>query len=197
VRSDIRPFVPTPCREVLEVGCGRGATGHWLQQETGCRVTGVELNPVVAKAASAVLHRVVAGDVLSVEIGGSYDWILALELFEHLVEPLEFLERAERLLEPGGRILLSVPNVGHYSIVEDLLAGRWDYLPIGLLCSTHYRFFTRRTLVDWLVGAGFEHFEIVPQRTEVPERMLRLPLPVDAESLGTKGFYVQIERRRR
>ena len=49
---------------------------------------------------------------------------------------------------PGGRLVLSVPNVGHWAVVEDLLAGRWDYLPIGLLCYTHYRFFTRRTLAD-------------------------------------------------
>ena len=45
--------------------------------------------------------------------------------------------------------IFSIPNVGHYSIVEDLIAGRWDYLPIGLLCYTHFRFFTRHTLADW------------------------------------------------
>jgi hypothetical protein len=81
-------------------------------------------------------------------------------------------------------------------VVEDLLAGRWDYLPIGLLCYTHYRFFTRRTLEDWLRRSGLERFTLHPQRTELPARFAQLPAPfeVDRESLGTKGFYVVVER---
>lgn len=184
---------------VLEVGCGRGATGRLLEDRLGCLVTGVELNPVVARAAARHLHRVVAGDFLEVADGlaaeGPFDALVALELFEHLTDQDGFLELARRLLRPGGRIVLSVPNVGHYSVVEDLLAGRWDYLPIGLLCHTHYRFFTRHTLEDWLGRCGFRVFRLVPQETELPERWRRPPaalegLEVAAESLGTKGFYV-------
>jgi hypothetical protein len=91
--------------------------------------------------------------------------------------------------------VLSVPNVGHHAIVEDLLGGRWDYLPVGLLCSTHYRFFTRRTLSDWITAAGFRDFEIVPQRTEAPGWIEDLPaaIQIDAESLTTQGFYVVIQ----
>jgi 2-polyprenyl-3-methyl-5-hydroxy-6-metoxy-1,4-benzoquinol methylase len=184
---------------VLEVGCGRGATGRILEERLGCRVTGVELNPVVARAAARHLHRVVAGDFQQVaaELAADepFDALVALELFEHLTDQDGFLELARRLLRPGGRIVLSVPNVGHYSVVEDLMAGRWDYLPIGLLCHTHYRFFTRHTLEDWLGRCGFRALRLVPQETELPERW-RHPaaapdgLEVDAESLRTKGFYV-------
>jgi len=92
--------------------------------------------------------------------------------------------------------VLSVPNVGHHAIIEDLLAGRWDYLPVGLLCSTHYRFFTRRTLEDTLRAAGIENFEITPQRTEPPSWLEDLPdsFEVDPESLSTQGFYVVIRK---
>ena len=45
-----------------------------------------------------------------------------------------------QVLPPGGVVVLSVPNVGHWSVVADLLAGRWDYLPAGLVCVTHLRF---------------------------------------------------------
>jgi 2-polyprenyl-3-methyl-5-hydroxy-6-metoxy-1,4-benzoquinol methylase len=188
--------------EVLEVGCGRGATGRLLQEALGVRVTGVELNPVVARAAREHLHRVVAGDFQEVaaELAehGAFDGLLALELFEHLTDQEGFLDLARRLVRPGGWIVLSVPNVGHYSVVEDLLAGRWDYLPIGLLCYTHYRFFTRRTLEDWLVRCGFRQFRLLAQETELPERWRHPPdgmqgLAVDAQSLRTKGFYVIAE----
>jgi SAM-dependent methyltransferase len=194
IRSDILPFVPAGAKEVLEVGCGRGVTGRLLQETLGCRVTGVELNPVVAREAARYLHRVIQGDVQDLEIEGGYDVVVALEVVEHLVEAEAFLARIKRLLAPGGRAILSIPNVGHYSIVEDLIAGRWDYLPIGLLCYTHYRFFTRRTLADWLRRAGIEKFELVPQTTELPDRLRELPdrFEADTESLATKGFYVLI-----
>lgn len=195
VRSDVLPFVPEGAREVLEVGCGRGVTGKLLQEKLGCRVTGVELNPVVAREAAKHLHRVIQGDVQELEIEGGYDAVLGLEVVEHLVEAEAFLARIRKLLAPGGRAILSIPNVGHYSIVEDLIAGRWDYLPIGLLCYTHYRFFTRKTLADWLRRAGIERFELVPQKTELPAWISEVSgrFETDPESLATKGFYVLIE----
>jgi len=197
VRRDVLPFVPAAAREVLEVGCGRGVTGEYLRARLGCRVTGVELNPAVAAAAAGRLDRVVVGDVedaaVAAEIGGGYDALLALELFEHLVDQEAFLAGARRHLRPGGRIVLSVPNVGHHSVVADLLAGRWDYLPIGILCYTHYRFFTRKTLEDWLQRCGFDRFELVPQKTESPAWTADLAAETDEESLSTKGFFVSID----
>ena len=87
-----------------------------------------------------------------------------------------------------------MPNVGHYSIVEDLLAGRWDYVPMGLLCYTHFRFFTRATLESWIERAGFSSYEIVAQKGELPARLAALEtvLEVDRESLATTGFYVVV-----
>jgi hypothetical protein len=98
------------------------------------------------------------------------------------------------VLKSGGRIVLTVPNVGHWSIVEDLLAGRWDYLPMGILCYTHFRFFTYKTIQEWLECAGFVNYEITRQITEVPERFLSLgeSLTVDQESLSTSSFYVVV-----
>ena len=195
-REDIVPFVPSDCRELLEVGCGRGSTGRILQDRCGCRVTGVELNPVVAMEASRHLHHVICGDVEHVQLDTPFDAVVACELFEHLTDPLRFLRRMRDLVRPGGRIILSVPNVGHWSVVDDLMAGRWDYLPVGLLCHTHFRFYTRQTLETWLRSAGFERFEISAQRTDdVPPRFQQAPagFEPDIDSLSTSGFYVVIE----
>ncbi|MCB0210874.1 MAG: class I SAM-dependent methyltransferase [Anaerolineae bacterium] len=195
-RDDILPYLPQHAHHILEVGCGRGLTGRLIQTQLGCRVTGVELNPVVAEEAKRHLWQVIVGDIQTVTLEhNTYDAVVATELFEHLVEPEIFLEKMKRALKPAGRIILSVPNVGHYAIVEDLLAGRWDYIPIGLLCYTHVRFFTRATIEAWLTRVGFETFHIIPQLTELPEHFLNLPdrLDVDIENLKTKGFYVIID----
>ena len=155
------------------------------------------MNPVVAREAAANLDRVLTGDVETLEIDGRYDLVVALELFEHLVRQDEFLDRMRSLLDRDGTILLSVPNVGHHSIVRDLLAGRWDYLPIGLLCFTHYRFFTRATLESWFSRLGFSRIRLVPQTTELPPEIETLAathgLSLDLESLRTKGFYAMLQ----
>src|SRR5262249_46290274 len=73
VRDDVLPFVPATARDVLEIGCGRGLTGELLQRTLGCRVTGVELNPEVAKDAGRRLYAVRAGDVQTLDLGGPFD----------------------------------------------------------------------------------------------------------------------------
>ena len=194
-RVDIEGFIGDDVRDVLEIGCGGGATARFLAERFGARVTGVELNPAVAERASRWLERVIIGDVAQVELPvAAFDLVLALELIEHLPESEAVLRRLARAVRPGGRMLLSVPNVGHYSVVRDLLEGRWDYLPVGLLCYTHYRFFSRKTLEDWLGRCGFDRFDIEPQRTEVPDEIMRIAdhLPLDLESLGSQGFYVVV-----
>lgn len=196
-RADVVPLLPEslgPTSSVLEVGCGRGATTALIKERFGCRTVGIELNPEAAAAAGSRLDRVIRGDVQTVEPGETFDAIVAFELFEHLSDGQAFLERAAGWLRPGGRMVFSVPNVGHYSVVEDLIAGRWDYIPMGLLCATHVRFFTRRTLEDWLHAAGFDRYRIDAQTTPLPERIDALPdsLTPDRESLTTAGFYVSI-----
>ena len=83
-------------------------------------------------------------------------------------------------------------------MVEDLLAGRWDYVPIGLLCYTHARFFTRATLEDWIERAWEGSWHIIPQPTELPEwiEALSTILPCDRDDLGSKGFWVVLHAPR-
>lgn len=87
------------------MGCGPGVTGRLIQERLGCRVTGVELNPVVAREAARHLHRVLQGDVQTLDLDGRYDAVIALELVEHLVDSESFLARVRALLAPGGRAI--------------------------------------------------------------------------------------------
>lgn len=194
VREDVLPLLPDGALAVLEVGCGRGFTGAMLQRELGCHVTGVELNEQIANDARSRLHEVVHGDILTAEINGRFDAAILFDVLEHVTRGEALLRRVASLVRPGGVLLLSIPNVGHYSIVRDLLAGRWDYVPMGLLCYTHVRFFTRRTLEDWLLRCGFESFDILPRLTPLPPEIEELPeaLEVDRESLRTHGFHVLV-----
>ncbi|HTL70394.1 MAG TPA: methionine biosynthesis protein MetW, partial [Candidatus Eisenbacteria bacterium] len=59
-------------------------------------------------------------------------------------------------LKPGGRIIVSIPNVAHWSVRLHLLTGRFDYGDKGILDKTHVRFFTLRTARNLLRQANYK-----------------------------------------
>lgn len=196
-RRDLLPYVPRTAKTVLDVGCASGKTGKLIREGFNCRVSGIEPHPVAAALAKENLDHVYVGTLQDIDIAERFDLVIAADVIEHQRDFGEFLRQLMALTTPGGRVLLSIPNVGHHSIVGDLLAGRWDYVPIGLLCITHLRFFTRATLEDFLQMSGYCRYEIHPQPlSPLPECFQALSSHcqsvVNEESLRTPGFYVVI-----
>jgi 2-polyprenyl-3-methyl-5-hydroxy-6-metoxy-1,4-benzoquinol methylase len=94
-------------------------------------------------------------DVPPGEFGAEFDAVLFGDVLEHLVDPSEALVRVRPWLADRGVVVASVPNVGHWSIVADLLAGRFEYVPYSLLSGTHVRHFTRATVTDLFEASGY------------------------------------------
>ena len=86
---------------------------------------------------------------------GLFDVVLFADVVEHLQNPFAALEAARKVLRPAGQVVLSVPNVAHWSVRLELLRGRFDYQPFGIMDATHLRWFTHRSLTNLLVDAGF------------------------------------------
>ena len=104
-------------------------------------------------------------------------------------------------LNPNGKILLNVPNVVFWAIVEGLLAGRWDYLPTRILCNPHARFYTQHSLRQLLKECGFNIISIESQQVPLPEHVKtglehyeKTGLTVDYTNLATTAFIVLAER---
>lgn len=147
VRQEILAAIPTAARRVLDVGCAAGKLGQALKARQSCHVTGVELHPRAAALASAVLDEVIRADIDTVVDDlrdGAYDCIIVADILEHLVDPWRTLRRLASKLEPSfeSRLIVSLPNVAHWSVVLSLLSGEWQYANAGILDCTHLRFFT-------------------------------------------------------
>jgi SAM-dependent methyltransferase len=97
---------------VVDAGSGEGYGAALLARRAN--VIAVELEPVVAAHAARRYPtvRVARGDLCCLPIGqGSVDGIVALQVLEHLHCPGGFVEACRRSLRPGGRLILSTPNV--------------------------------------------------------------------------------------
>jgi SAM-dependent methyltransferase len=86
---------------------------------------------------------------------GTFDVVLYADVLEHLVDPLSELKKAAQFLAPDGVMIISVPNVAHWSVRVNMLRGRFNYAPTGIMDATHLRWFTSRTLLQLLKRAGF------------------------------------------
>ncbi|MQA75097.1 MAG: methyltransferase domain-containing protein [Solirubrobacterales bacterium] len=143
---------------ILDVGCSGGYLAERLAAR-GSVVSGIELDPRAAERAGAHCDRVLVGDVETLELPfdpATFDAIACGDLIEHLRRPGDVLARLRGLLKPGGRLVLTTPNVANWTIRLQLLFGRFHYTDRGILDRTHAHLFTRRTLIACLVGAGYE-----------------------------------------
>ena len=148
-------------KRVLDVGC---ATGYLAQAltERGCTVSGVEFDEKAAEEARPHLARLVIGDIEELDLAEAFgddrfDVIVFGDVLEHLRDPLPVLRSARKLLTDRGSVVASIPNIAHGSVRLALMAGRFDYQPLGLLDSTHVRFFTRSSIEDL-----FREADLVP-----------------------------------
>lgn len=160
-RTEISDLLPNEIERVLEVGCGTGKTLGWIKEQfAGAETVGIELHPEAVDAARKIADRVVVCDIEKdypdLE-AGSFDVILCLDVLEHLVDPWTALDKVVTFLKPGGRLIASIPNVRNLRVVLPLVfLGRWRYQLVGLLDRTHLRFFTRRSALELVEGAGLE-----------------------------------------
>ena len=95
-----------------------------------------------------------------------YDYVLLLDVIEHMASPERFLDRLRtRLsLNPGTELIVSTANVAFIVTRLMLLLGFFNYSKKGILDLTHTRLFTRASLRSALEQAGF----VVHETTSLP-----------------------------
>lgn len=166
-REDIQALIPEDAASVLDVGCAAGELGRALKRKRSVHASGVELNPAVARLAERHLDRVYVCSVEDVGFERQFDCVVCGDLLEHLPDPWAVLEKLRAAIAPGGCLIASLPCITHWSILRDLLEGHFEYLPFGLLCWEHLRFFTPDGVVRLFKDAGYE---IVRVESKIPPR---------------------------
>ncbi len=112
---------------LLDVGC---ATGRLMELATsrGWEVSGVELSPTLARKAAELLPdaQIVSAGIMEAQglPPEGFQAIAALDVVEHVLDPLAFAQRLRELLAPGGAVLLHTPNTS--GLRARLQGERWN-----------------------------------------------------------------------
>ncbi|MFO7801884.1 MAG: class I SAM-dependent methyltransferase [Desulfovermiculus sp.] len=197
-RDDLIQLVPSECKRILDIGCAAGMYGKKLRQHMpDVHITGVELNPEMAALAQKHYDRVLIKPVQDIKFSAGFDLINCGDVLEHLEDPWAVLSKLRTLLTDHGCLVLSLPNAGHWTVVQDLLQGRFEYVPWGILCITHLRWFTEESIRQALDQAGFEielfkrqQVEPTPQGQEFVRTMVEQGLG-NEESLLSNEFLIR------
>ncbi len=166
-------------------------------------MTGVDADNEMTAFAGNRLDKAICGDIGDILDKGlleTYDCIVCGDILEHLNNPWKIVKKLRDHLKPGGVFIASTPNIMNWSILFELLRGRWDYVPFSILSGTHVRFFTRQTLIEFFEDAGYtikkvhlQRFEIPPQGIEFIEHLRNIPPGVNEEELRTSEIVIVAE----
>lgn len=127
-----------PDAKILDIGCGNGAFIDAANEE-GYQARGVDLNKHLAEK-----PEVFVGDLKEAKYDAcEFNAITMHDVFEHLVDPVKYLDEVYRILKTTGMLIIDFPN--YY--VE---AGKHHWRPVQ-----HLWYFTEKEVISIMESKGF------------------------------------------
>ncbi|MEQ7050340.1 bifunctional glycosyltransferase family 2 protein/class I SAM-dependent methyltransferase [Paenibacillaceae sp. P-4] len=166
IRTEIVNLIDSPLDaklNVLEVGCACGGTLLKIKNVyKNSTLYGIELNEKAAEVAS-LIAEVSASNIETEQLPypeSHFDYVIFADVLEHLYDPWKVLINIKQYLKPNGKVLISLPNIMHQSVIRPLLHGYWTYQDAGILDRTHVRFFTLHEINKMLLETGYANINI-------------------------------------
>lgn len=145
--------------KILEFGPAAGRLTKHLKEGMNCQVYIVELDGEAYKKAILYAEDGVVGDIETYEWhekfkNEKFDYILFADVLEHLRNPKKVIKVCREHLCENGRIITSIPNVAHNSVIFNLLKNSFRYNNLGLLDNTHIHLFTYNSVREMFEENG-------------------------------------------
>jgi glycosyltransferase involved in cell wall biosynthesis len=142
---------------VLDIGCGQGLLVRELAKK-GCSVVGVDsIEPADTGFFQEFIRHKLPSDECPWNKNYRFDYVLLLDVIEHMVEPEKFMDQLREWLQGQPcRVIITSGNVSFWVTRLQLLFGRFNYVKRGILDMTHLRLFTLGTLKRLVVQSGYK-----------------------------------------
>lgn len=144
---------------VLEVGCDCGVNLMQIKNRfPNAKLYGMEINSIACNIACN-FGDVICGNIEEHDrsfLREPFDYILFGDVLEHLRDPEGVIIHCKHFLKPEGKIIASIPNLMHYTVLRALVNGDFTYQDSGLLDRTHVHFFTYNEIVRMFLRAGYQ-----------------------------------------
>ena len=143
---------------VLDIGCHSTKLAKILNDTKNCKITAIDKSEKLEN--SSFIEKYFSFDLdngLPDLDYNKFDYILLLDVIEHLKNPEEFMTKLKQKTEknPNLKIITSTGNVGFLIIRLMLLFGSFNYGHKGILDKTHTRLFTFSSFKNLMVQTGF------------------------------------------
>jgi ubiquinone/menaquinone biosynthesis C-methylase UbiE len=156
---------------ILNIGTGEGdydpMIAKYCTHLIGCDHNDADLNFAKSRNKDTGNIRYVKEDALDLSFeDNSFDRVIAVEVVEHVHDPLRMLSNIYRVLKPGGLAILTFPS-GDFPITYDPInrVMSWfteRHLPIGAFAFGHTNLITSEEFRKWGDVCGFAVLEEVP-----------------------------------
>lgn len=147
-------------KKVFDVGCASGYLGKILK-DNGNYVVGIDVSSRDIFKAKRILNEAYVGDVENDSLGepNTYDFIIVSEVVEHLFDPEKTLKKLVLTLKPGGKILLTTPNILHLYNRIKFFFGKFEYKEETVINRSHIHFFTYDSIKELTESVGLRIVE--------------------------------------
>lgn len=152
----VRSIVPRiPNLTILDFGCGTGnMLAEVMKINPRSKYIGVDVSEIAIKK---IKKRFPKGIFFTVEDGGKIpirtgdvDFILALDVIEHVYNTKETLSELTRILKPTGKILITMP---YHGLLKNLIITFFFFEYYFDIYGSHIRFFSKKSLLSALKDA--------------------------------------------
>ena len=144
--------------KVLEIGCFHGFVAEKILQQGGKEVIGIDrLEPALRQATARGLQTMLADvDDAPLAFPANYfDGVVMAEVLDYVFDPDAVVAEVHRVLKPGGKLIVTVPNLASLGNRVRLLCG---YPPFAFAARPrlggYWRYFTIRTVTELLHDQG-------------------------------------------